>query len=214
MSEGGARKSARGRSGKGMRPKPKGETDGRVLRSVRSRERILDAIIELVGEGDLQPTGERVAARAGYGLRTVYRHFEDMEGLYREVQAHVQKLVRPTTPRPVREGSLEERVAALVEWRVEVFERAAPFLRSGASLRWRSAFLAQAHGRMVRELRDDLTRSLPEVVEHREVVEVLTSWEVWDSLRTDQKLGREKARRVLESAVRALLSPRPRSKRQ
>ena len=60
---------------------------------------------------------------------------------------------------------------------------------------------------MVRDLRDDLLRSLPEADPHRDVIELLTSFEGWDRLRTDQKLGREKAQRAIERALSVLLLP-------
>jgi len=183
--------------------------DGRALRSVRSRERILDALTELIGEGNLQPTGERVAARAGYGLRTVYRHFDDMEGLYRELQTRLESTLRPPNPEPLLEGSVGDRIADAVARRVALFERASPFLRSGASLRWRSTFLAESQAKMVRDLRQDLLRCLPEAARasahRREAIELMTSFEAWDRLRTDQKLGRDRAQRVVEQTLRDLL---------
>lgn len=184
------------------------EIDGRVRRSVLSRERILDALMELVSEGDLQPTGQRVAARAGIGLRTVYRHFEDMESLYRELNDRVTQLVAPAAE-PPPSGSVDERIAAMVRFRVRTYERAAPFIRSGATLRWRSQFLKQAQSDMVRTMSDNLRRALPEladVAEHRrEAIELVTSFEAWERLRTDQKLGRERAQAIVEATVRDLL---------
>ena len=57
--------------------------DGRALRSERSRRPIVEALFALVGEGVLQPTAQQVADRAGVGIRTVFRHFEDMDALLR-----------------------------------------------------------------------------------------------------------------------------------
>ena len=62
-----------------------GSPDGRLQRSVRSRQIILDAIVSLVEEGNLVPTAQQVARRAGVGLRTVFRHFDDMEALFAEM---------------------------------------------------------------------------------------------------------------------------------
>ena len=71
-------------------------SDGRVQRSVRSRRHILDAMVELVTEGELQPTGQQVADRAGVGLRTVFRHFEDMETLFAQLRERIEKGGRRT----------------------------------------------------------------------------------------------------------------------
>ena len=65
----------------------KTRTDGRRARGHVSRSRIVAAMIELVREGCVAPTAEQVALRADVGLRTVFRHFDDMESLYREIRA-------------------------------------------------------------------------------------------------------------------------------
>ena len=186
------------------------QADGRVQRSVRSRARIVDALIELVREGELLPTGEQVAARAGVGLRTVFRHFEDMDSLHAEIDARISGLARPLLSNPLRQGSLEQRVDALVQQRATLFEQIAPFKHSGNVQRWRSAFLQEAHTNMVRGLRRTLRAALPEVdglpAPLQQAAELLTSFEAWDRLRNEQGLGRERAQDAVRSAVLALLS--------
>ena len=49
-------------------------TDGRIQRSERSRETIVQAMLDLIGEGTLSPTAQQVAVRADVGVRTVFRH--------------------------------------------------------------------------------------------------------------------------------------------
>ena len=66
-------------------PPAQEERDGRRLRSIDSRARIVKAMLALIEEGDMAPGAEAVAARAEVGLRTVFRHFKDMESLYRDV---------------------------------------------------------------------------------------------------------------------------------
>ncbi|WP_415427269.1 TetR/AcrR family transcriptional regulator, partial [Staphylococcus borealis] len=61
--------------------------DGRRRRSQDSRARIVQAMLDLVREGDVSPSAELVAARADVGLRTVFRHFSDLDSLYREMSA-------------------------------------------------------------------------------------------------------------------------------
>src|SRR6266496_687113 len=59
--------------------------DGRTARALRTREAIVDASIALVDEGDLRPTAPRIAERAGVSVRSVFQHFDDLEGLYAAV---------------------------------------------------------------------------------------------------------------------------------
>jgi hypothetical protein len=62
----------------------------------------------------------------------------------------------------------------------------------------------------VSELRERLLRWLPEFADAPPViVEALdqaTSFEAWDRLRSDQRLGRDRARAAMECAVQALLA--------
>ena len=184
--------------------------DGRVQRSVRSRQRILDAMVELVGEGELHPTGQQVADRAGVGLRTVFRHFEGMETLFSELRERVEKELRPqVTPRPVT-GSLDERLRAFARGRARAFERMAPYQRSERIHRWNSAVMRDSHAMMLREQRAHLLAVLPEVEslppELRQAVEVVTGFEFWDLLRTDQGLGVARAEETLRETTRTLLA--------
>src|SRR5690349_22289922 len=56
--------------------------DGRVRRGERSRDAIVGALFDLIGGGVLQPTAQQVADRAGVGIRSVFRHFTEMDSLY------------------------------------------------------------------------------------------------------------------------------------
>jgi AcrR family transcriptional regulator len=184
--------------------------DGRLRRSVRSRQRILDAMLALVGEGELHPTGQQVADRAGVGLRTVFRHFEDMETLYSELRERIEKEVLPQMARrPVR-GTLEERLQAFARGRARLFERIAPYQRSERIHRWSSPVMQQSHADLLRDQREHLLGSLPEVEALppalRQAVEVVTGFEFWDLLRTDQGLGVARAEETVRETLRALLA--------
>src|SRR5258706_16285421 len=56
--------------------------DGRTARAERTRSAIVEAHLTLIGEGDLKPTGERIAERAGVSLRALWANFKDMEALF------------------------------------------------------------------------------------------------------------------------------------
>jgi AcrR family transcriptional regulator len=190
---------------------PRGEpaADGRQRRSERSREAIVRALFELVGGGSLQPTAQQVAEAAGVGIRSVFRHFADMESLYAAMGARLQAEALPLLRGDPPVGSAERRARALVERRADFFDRIAPYKRSGNLQRWRSAFLRRQHGALVRLLREDLLRWLPELARDEgalEAADAALSFESWDRLRSDQRLGRDRARDALQSAVLALLA--------
>jgi len=183
--------------------------DGRVRRGERSRQSIVAALLELVGEGILQPTAQQVAERAGVGIRTVFRHFSETESLYAAMDGRLQAEVRPSLTTLRRTGSLAERIKRLVRQRATLFERIAPYKRSATLQRWRSRFLEQRHEAMQAELRADLRRWLPELKGTPdaigEAIDLLTSFETWDRLRGDQRLGPKAAMTVVERTLDTLL---------
>ena len=90
-------------------------TDGRLLRSERSRELIADALYELLQEGDIEPSAQKIADRAGVGIRTVFRLFSDMDALYATVNARLEFETAPLLRDHPREGSLlDERAESML----------------------------------------------------------------------------------------------------
>ena len=78
-------------------PKMEEETkDGRRLRSGRSRRQVIEAMFELLAEGDMTPSAVAVAERANVGMRTVFRHFEDMDSIYDEMKARLRDAYEAT----------------------------------------------------------------------------------------------------------------------
>ncbi len=184
--------------------------DGRVLRGTRNRDRITDALFELIESGELIPTAEQVAQRAGVGERTVFRHFADMETLFAELSGRLDGEMRPLLEQPAAVGNREARVCALVDRRAELYERISPFKHSGALQRVHSQFLQRKHAAMNRTLREHLVNALgPELAGAAdltlEALDCLTSFEAWDRLRNDQHLSRERASQVSVASVLRLL---------
>lgn len=163
----------------------------------------------LVGEGIIAPTAQQVAARAKVGIRTVFRRFSDMESLFAEMDGRLQAEVLPLLLDGRPEGRTAERARALVRQRVALFERIAPFKRSGNLKRQRSPFLQDRHALMVRGLRADLRRWLPELRESPadlvDALDLALSFEAWDRLRVEQRLSRARAQAAVERIVLALV---------
>jgi AcrR family transcriptional regulator len=181
-----------------------------VRRGARNRDAIGEALYRLIGAGELRPTAERVAERAGVQARTVFRHFEDMDRLHAELAARLRAEVRPLLQDPLPGADLATRARALVGRRARVYEHIAPYKRSADAQRWRSRFLAAQHAATVRELRALLLAALPELrtapAPQAAAFELVTSFEAWERLRGDQHLGRERAREAMELAALALLA--------
>jgi AcrR family transcriptional regulator len=192
-------------------PRVRANSDGRVRRGERSRGAIVKALHALIGAGDLAPTAQQVAERAGVGLRSVFRHFRDMESLFAEVDALLLREVEPFATEPPAQGALATRVRALAARRAWLFERIAPYKRSGNAQRASSPFLRARHVELVRRLRAALWQWLPELAEAppelAAAIELLTSFEGWDRLRVEQRLSRERAEATLARVVQVLIEP-------
>jgi AcrR family transcriptional regulator len=185
------------------------ETDGRRQRSEASRERIVSAMLELVGAGNMSPGAEEVAAQAKVGLRTVFRHFENMESLYQQINAAIVAEVLPMMTRPFSGTDWKSQLAEMTDRRVRIFERVMPFKIAGDIHKHKSAFLAGQSAELNRMQRELLTAILPrekrEDAAFFESLDLLLSFDTWRRLRKDQKLSPARARQILDHMLHGLL---------
>ena len=186
---------------------PAPRRDGRTLRAERSRRAIVEAMLAWVGEGVLEPTAQQVADRAEVGIRSVFRHFADMDALYAEIGALVRAKAQPLVDAAPPKGPIRDRLREIVRRRAALFEHIAPFRRSADRRVASSPFLARGHRRFARELRAALRTAVPELAsappERAEALDLVLSFEAWDRLRTQQRLSAEHTARVLESLALA-----------
>lgn len=97
--------------------------DGRRARRDQNRERVVDAILELYREGDLEPSLADVAERSGVSHRSVFRYFEDLDELYRvAIQRQWESIASHLRLSRIGQGSLEDRIAAIVEQRLDLYD--------------------------------------------------------------------------------------------
>jgi len=184
--------------------------DGRHRRGEDSRARIVAAMLEIVQGGDVSPSAEQVAARADVGLRTVFRHFKDMDSLYREMSVVIEREMRALVERPFAAQDWRERLVELIGRRATVFEKIGPFKRAANVARHRSKFLEVDNGRLVTALREILVAQLPPEAAgdaaKLEILDLLLSFESWSRLRREQGLSVARARETLEAAIRRLVA--------
>ena len=184
------------------------EPDGRRRRSQDSRSRIVSAMVEIVREGDISPSAADVAMRAGVGLRSVFRHFKDMESLYREMTDIIETDLRAVAARPFKGVTWRERVLELIDRRSVGFDQIAPLRRASDARRHTSPVLQDDHDRLTLALRELLRMQVPRGAVDRptfEALELLLSYEAWNRLRVEQGLGATEARKALRVAVKALI---------
>ena len=183
--------------------------DGRRRRGQDSRARIVQAMLDLVREGHVSPSAELVAARAEVGLRTVFRHFKDLESLYREMSAVIEAELMSLADTPFKAATWRDRVLELVERRGWAYERIAPFKRASEVHRHQSIALDLHNAKLVAGARDILRREVPAALaddrDTFEAIDLLLSFDAWRRLRQDQSLPQEAATEVLQAMISALL---------
>src|SRR5580693_3518853 len=167
--------------------------DGRRQRTVDSRARIIAAMLDLTAEGHVSVSAELVAERARVGLRTVFRHFNDMDSLYREMSLSVETRLREEVSFEFTAATWRGRLVELIGRRAAVFEKITPWKRAEAAHRHRSKVLEDDIRRLNGHLREVLRLVLPgSVVEDSalfEALDLLLSFEAWERLRRGQRLS-------------------------
>ena len=183
--------------------------DGRKLRADGNRVRIVDALLALIGEGVVLPSAEAVAGRAGVGLRTVFRHFKDMETLYAELSERMRAQIAPLIAEPLSGGTWRQRLIQMLERRVAIFERLTPYKIADDAHRAGSATLQAQHAKMVATQRKTLNAVLPPELRDgavAEIIDLAASFEAWLRLRRDQGLSVKRAAAVVRSIVDGALA--------
>ncbi|MDJ0788513.1 MAG: TetR family transcriptional regulator [Myxococcota bacterium] len=183
-------------------------SDGRRERSRRSRERILEAIIEALSEESFEPRPEWIAARAGVSVSTVFRLFGSRQAIAEAVGERVTARAL-THLVSTYQGDLDRRVDQLVTSMTSVFEAIAPMLRMAERLGYaemRATGLAEldllVRAELERALQPDLS---PSDADRRDMLALLLSPSGWSGLRSTAGREPEEARALIRRAVRGLL---------
>lgn len=187
---------------------PPGNPDGRRRRADTSRRRIVEAMIELMKAGEVSPSAEAVAAKAGVGRRTVFRLFSDMETVYREIHHVMMGRIEPVFCAPLEGRSWRDRLDAMIERRATVFEEILPFKTAADTQRHLSPFLQEDHAQIARMTRQMLANVLPKKIapgsRSFEALDASLSMEMWQRLRHDQALDQKAALAVMKHMADAL----------
>jgi AcrR family transcriptional regulator len=189
------------------------DVDGRRLRREQNREAVLDALVDMFGEGVYQPSSNEIAVRAGLSPRSLFRYFDDVDDLNRAAIDRQLVAARPLLDVGVGgDAPTATKVDHLVEARVRLFETIAPAARAARVCAPRHPVIAaqlhdgrsylrhQVHRLFSAELDGDRAALLP-------ALDALCSFETYELLRADQGLSRTKTVAALVSALTALLAP-------
>lgn len=189
-------------------------TDGRLARSRRTRAAVAEAMLDCLEEGQLRPSAKQVAERAGVSTRAVFRHFENMEALFEEAAQLQVERVMGQIPPVATQGTVDERIDALVLHFAHLNDVIAPVHRAALLsepfskvIRERHAWMRATTRRNVRSAFAEELGALSEVERSDTIIALraLLSFGYWEELRRHSKLSAASASRILSAAVHALL---------
>jgi TetR/AcrR family transcriptional regulator of autoinduction and epiphytic fitness len=188
------------------------EPDGRVLRGRRNHEAVVGALLSLVADGDVKPTADAIAERAGLSRRSVFGHFADLEAIYEEAAERTWTKVAPLFESLDTSVALLERTEQFLLRRRQIFELLDPFARSARLREPISPQLRASRKRVVRQLRAQCRQAFgPELAADADgdlatAISAAASLAVWELLRDDLGLDRDHALHLIGRSVRGLLS--------
>ena len=175
--------------------------DGRRQRSARSREALIKASLELIDQGLLVPTAKQIADKAGVGLRSFFRHFDDMEALFAAADAHARDNFMSLFLLGEGHGHIAQRIEGFLDSQAEAYERLNNIILSTQAQLWRSPTLRQSYARDQAKLRDLIVSWFPELAGQApaliEGLDALASFDMWHRLRHHQKLGVRESKDIL-----------------
>lgn len=187
------------------------ESDGRRQRSERSRAQIIDAMFALIREGDVSPSAAKVAERAGVGLRTVFRHFEDMDSLYVEMAERISAEIMPLVQAPFQSENWRERLVEHCGRRADIYERIFPVRVSANIRRFGSKFLMEEYRRNLAMEQELLKAHLPEEIINDPIrfsaIDTALGFQTWRRLRQDLDLPVDEAAAVVRHMLERLITP-------
>lgn len=190
------------------------KADGRSARAARTRRAIVDAHLALLNEGELRPTGERIAERAGVSLRTLWSNFKDMEALFAASGVELYERQRPYYRRIDPGLPLHRRIQEFCRQRVEVLELIAPVARAAQIREPYSPALRQSHRRELDRVRDEINELFAPELDAAgagadrllDALVMSSTFAAWSMLRDLEGLDVGRAHRVMRRTVTALLS--------
>src|SRR5260370_17539166 len=187
--------------------------DGRLARSARTRHAVVDALLDLLGEGDLRPTAARIAERAGVSLGLVFHHFDDLEAIYSELADRQAERVKPLTIPISPAIPFARRAEEFSTQRGRLLETLSPVRRSAVLREPVRPGLAKRlkHSRdlmrtaAIAAFAPELSKIADEKRATTAALDVMTSWVAWEQMRRHQGLSETDARTVMATTIRALL---------
>jgi AcrR family transcriptional regulator len=173
--------------------------DGRNLRSINSQKLIVDACIKLFKAGNLEPTAQQVADESGVGIRTVFRQFDEMENLFKSVDAVLSKDY-DFEVRYDPSSSFDARLQSIISHMNAGYEKHKLIMFMTVSQMWKYRFLKENYLMYQDIIKNKTEEILPEVLnfdtESRHLFHASLAFAMWTRLQ-GQKLNNDQISKAM-----------------
>lgn len=188
--------------------------DGRRARRDRNRHAVIDALFALLDEGG-RPSTEEIAARAGVSVSSLFRYFDSIDDLQRQmIEVHFERFGPLFAVPAIGSGERDERVARFVDARLELHDAVAPAARLARARAFDQPViadtLARTRGMLSAQIREHFAAELDAVspavaTDAVDAIDGLTSFETWDLLSATHGRSNRQLRRSWTRAIAAVL---------
>ena len=194
---------------------PASAIDGRSLRRERNRQDIVNALLELLENGETDITAALIASKAGLSERSIFRYFDDVSDLHRSVcdQAFSKEIALALID-DAGTGSLDTKIENFINQRVRIYtmnEKIAPAARSFA---FKNPIIKNQIVRGRKLLRIQIIKHFEEELSALDkqqqqaavaIIDSLTTFESYDMMRSDQKMSVHTIKSILTESIRKAL---------
>jgi len=176
--------------------------DGRINRSKTTLNKIVAATISLLrknNNGQI-PTAQEIAVKSGVGIRTVFRHIDDMEGLIEEVnRRYLNDLESYIAKNNPKQNSKDQRIEHVIKERFylyntyqHVFNLTITSLNNSSAIR--TVFIKFNH--ILRQRFEDLIPEIKMINKDKQnLIDTLISYAAWFRM---TKFNNTKEERLIE----------------
>lgn len=185
------------------------DQDGRRLRSLTSQNIIVDAMMNLIQTGILEPTAQQVADEANLGIRTVFRQAQDKETLFSKMDEKVIATYEKKIKNTKSTGNIAKRIKDLIELEADIFDANLQFYKATVANKWKYRLLQKNYERNQKHMKGLLYKWLPEINDLKENIQILltsmNSAGYWVELRENQMLSKQEAMELKISIFEEIL---------
>lgn len=191
-----------------------GVTDGRRLRSERSRRRLVEAAISFIEEYGKFPTAAELSEHSGIAHRSIFRLFSDLDEVRTAVIRQRADDVKPLFVVPEAGLPLDARIAELSKTRTSVHEKINPVREVAVRHVHQSEALTELFAGGNKELRDQVAAVFDAELKTLatsdrrlalNTVDAALSWDFFHRLRVDQGLSKNAVQQIIINVVTAAL---------